>query len=115
MIKVGAAIAGGVAAAFGASLCCIGPLLAVFAGIGGAGLSVTFEPIRPYLLGASALLFVLGAVALYRPGDDAKCAGTGPCGAGRAGRVGRTATAFWAALGLAAILATFPWWSKLLV
>jgi mercuric ion transport protein len=112
MIKLAAAVGGGLVAALGASLCCIGPLLAVFAGIGGAGLAGRFEPLRPYLLVASGLLFVFAAAALYRPsarGDR----GRGP--ACEPGRRGRRRVAFWFAFGIAAILASFPWWSRLLV
>lgn len=112
MTRIMAAVAGGVAAAFGASLCCIGPLLAVFAGIGGAGVAATFEPLRPYLLVASGSLLVLGGVALYRPRRQPTCGDTGTC---EVRPPGRRKAVFWAAVGMAAILASFPWWSKLLV
>ena len=51
------AVAGGaVTAAFASALCCAGPVLAVAAGISGAGLASTFEPLRPYLLGVTFLM-----------------------------------------------------------
>lgn len=112
MIKIGAALAGALAAAFGASLCCLGPLLAVFAGIGGAGLASTFEPLRPYLLAASAALFVVGGLALYRRPGGAACDQAGACAPSRP-RPGKAL--FWVAVALAAVLASFPVWSKLLV
>ena len=39
-----------VAAAIGASLCCLGPTLAVILGLGTFGLASAFEVARPYLL-----------------------------------------------------------------
>jgi mercuric ion transport protein len=107
-----AAVAGGLAAALGASLCCVGPVLAVFAGIGGAGLSAFFEPLRPYLLGASAALFVWAGVALHRDRGAADCATGTAC---RTGSRMRSRVVFWTATGVAAGLASFPSWSKLLV
>ncbi len=112
MSKTGAAIAGGLVAAFGASLCCVGPLLAVFVGVGGAGLSATFEPLRPYLLALSAVLFVWGGIALYRRSETADCAPGAAC---RTSSGRRSRPLFWAAVGAAAVLASFPWWSQLLV
>ncbi|MFN2431685.1 MAG: mercuric transporter MerT family protein [Gemmatimonadota bacterium] len=112
MTRIIAAVAAGVAAAFGASLCCIGPLLAVFAGIGGAGLAATFEPLRPYLLVASGSLFVLGGVSLYRPTRQPTCGDAVTC---EVRPSGRRKALFWTAVGVAAILASFPWWSRLLV
>ncbi|MBA2565449.1 MAG: mercury transporter MerT [Gemmatimonadetes bacterium] len=112
MIKIGAALGAGVAAALGASVCCIGPLLAVFVGIGGAGLSATFEPLRPYLLAASALFFVVVGIALHRSPRDATCSAPELC---EPSRVGRNKGLFWASVGIAAVLASFPWWSKLLI
>jgi mercuric ion transport protein len=46
---------GGVIAAIAASLCCVGPLVLVMLGIGGAwvGNLAALEPFRPYFLGAA--------------------------------------------------------------
>ena len=44
----------GIGSAFVSALCCVGPLLAVTAGVSAAGLSATFEPLRPYFLGGTA-------------------------------------------------------------
>lgn len=49
--------------AIAASLCCIGPVVAVALGLGAFGLATAFESVRPYLLG---LTFVILAVAFYR-------------------------------------------------
>lgn len=52
-------------AAVGASVCCVGPLLLVTLGIGGAwvGSLTAVEPFRPYL---SAVTFVFFVLAFYR-------------------------------------------------
>ena len=60
-----------VAAAVGSTLCCAGPLLAVAAGVSGAGLATTFEPLRPYMLGASTLFLGIG----FAPEETKETAG----------------------------------------
>lgn len=65
------AVAGGVFAAFGSALCCVGPLIAVALGVSGAGIAATFEPLRPvFLLGALGLF----GYAFQRLRRDAKTA-----------------------------------------
>ena len=58
-------IGGGVLAAIGASLCCIGPLLFVALGIGAFGAASVFESARPYLLGAAVLALTFGFYRTY--------------------------------------------------
>ena len=55
----------GILAAIGASVCCVGPLVLLLLGIGGAwvGTLTAFEPFRPYLMAAT---FAFRAVAFYR-------------------------------------------------
>jgi copper chaperone CopZ len=52
-----------VLAAIAASVCCIGPIVAVGLGFSAAGLAAAFEPVRPYLL---VLTFVILGFAFYR-------------------------------------------------
>ncbi len=56
---------GAVIAAIVASLCCVGPLVLLFLGIGGAWVSrlTLLEPLRPYLM---VVTFLLLAYAFYR-------------------------------------------------
>lgn len=98
----------GVAAAFGSALCCAGPLLAVAGGLSGAGFASTFEPLRPYLLGASGLLLAGGFVLVRREERKACEPGT-PCADPRVLR--RTRRMLWAATALAIVFATYPTWS----
>lgn len=56
---------GSAAAAFVASLCCLGPL--VLGGVGfGTVLVATFTPLRPYFLAVSSVLLALGFYFVYR-------------------------------------------------
>ena len=55
-----------VGTAFIASLCCIGPLVFALLGIGGAGLLVKIEPLRPYFAVLTAGLLGAGFYFTYR-------------------------------------------------
>lgn len=108
---------GAVLAAFGASLCCIGPLLFVTFGVG-AGLASTFEPLRPLF----TVLTVLGlAIGFYtvsgrrpRPREtDACCAPEDACAVPR--NRTREKAILWTATVLALVLWSFSYWSILLV
>ena len=58
-------LAAGVLAALGASVCCVGPLLLVTLGVGGAwiGTLTRFEPYRPIFVALTVLFF---GVAYWR-------------------------------------------------
>jgi len=61
----------GILAAFGASLCCITPVLAVLAG--SAGMASTFswmEPFRPYLIGLTILVLAFAWWDKLRPAKE---------------------------------------------
>ncbi len=113
------ATVGAVGAAFLASLCCIGPLVFVFFGVG-AGLASTFEPLRPVFTTATVALLALGFYTVYgrRPatssvaGSGSSCDLDANC---RRPRRRRDQVLLWIATALAIVLLTFPQWSKLLV
>ena len=106
-----AAVAG-IAAAIGSALCCAGPLVAVFLGLSGAGLATTFEPLRPYFAGATALFLGMGFVAVQREERKA-CEPGGLCASPVWRR--RMKQALWIATAVAVPLVTFPWWSQFLL
>jgi mercuric ion transport protein len=55
-MKTNKAMGTGLISAFAASLCCITPLIAMVAGIGGISSTFSFmEPLRPYLMGLTVL------------------------------------------------------------
>ncbi len=108
MIKTWLAALGGVATALGSALCCAGPLVAVTLGISGAGLSSTFEPFRPYLLGATGV-FIFGGFYLLDREEKRACDPTKPCADARVRRWMKRI--LWTATILAAVASTYPTWS----
>ncbi len=60
-------LAAGVLAAIGASVCCVGPLVLLTLGIGGAWIAslTSLEPMRPWLIAATLLFLGLAFRRLY--------------------------------------------------
>ncbi len=58
---------GGIASAFIASLCCVGPLVFAVAGMGVFGAATLFGQLRPYFLTAAGILLAAGFYLSYRP------------------------------------------------
>ena len=115
--------AGGVVAAFLASLCCVGPLLFVTLGVG-AGLASTFEPLRPVFGVLMVALLAAGFWAVYGRRRAATAMPTQDAVAGDACasaacvvpvRRVRDVAILWSATALALVLWTFPTWSLWLV
>ena len=102
----------GLAAAMASTLCCAGPLVAVALGVSGAGLASTFEPLRPWFVGATAFSLGTGFVLLRREQQQA-CVPGSLCASPRAMRWMQRA--LWTATILAVPLLTFPWWSKFIL
>jgi mercuric ion transport protein len=108
---------GAVLAAFGASLCCVGPILFVTFGVG-AGLASTFEPLRPLF---TVLTFAGLAVGFYTvygrkrkaQAPDACCAPGEACAIPR--NRTREKAILWTATVLALVFWSFNYWSILLV
>ena len=72
-VSAKSSLAGGVIAGIGASICCVGPLVLVALGLGGAaaGLIAFFTPLRPIFIGL-ALVFL--GFAAYRLFSCPRCA-----------------------------------------
>lgn len=102
------AASGGIAAAVGSALCCAGPLVAVFLGLSGAGFAATFEPLRPYFIGATVAGLGSGFFLLHRE-ERRACEPGKPCASPAVRR--RMKLLLWIATGLSIPLVTFPWWS----
>lgn len=121
-----AAAAGAIAAAFLASLCCVGPLAFVAFGVG-AGLASTFEPLRPVFTFLTVALLAVGFYVVYgkKPtavnaatgaAAGAACAPDGTCVVPRSPRDRtRDKVLLWIATVVALVFLTFPRWSLLLV
>ncbi len=98
---------GALAAAVGASLCCILPILVAVAGVGSAALGARFEPFRPYFI---VLTVGLLAVAFYRAYKPQECAPGETCAVPAGQR--RYRILLWIVAALAAALMTFPYYSE---
>jgi mercuric ion transport protein len=108
---------GAVFAAFGASLCCIGPLLFVTFGVG-AGLASTFEPLRPLFTVLTFAGLAIGFYTVYgqrpkAPAADACCAPGHACSVPRSRT--REKVILWTATVLALVFWSFTYWSTLLI
>jgi len=103
-IKAGL-IAGGFTALL-ASACCLGPLILVLFGIGGAWASTLsgFAPLKPYLIGSTYVLLGWSGYQLYRPQNS--CALGSLCANPRYRRLLRIA--FWSVLVLVSLLFLLP-------
>ena len=105
----GSLIAGGLAA-IGASVCCVGPLVLLALGIGGAwvGNLTAMEPYRPLLIGLTLLFLGLAFRKLYMAPQV--CAPDTPCADART--IKRQRLTFWIVatllLGLLAVPSLTP-------
>jgi len=104
-------MAASVATALGASICCIGPIVAVMFGMTSLAALSKYEPLRPIFGAATAVLLGVAFYATYR-NPAAKCAPGSLCetqGVDRMQKINRVA--LWTATVVALIVFTFPTWS----
>ncbi|MCL6556507.1 MAG: mercuric ion transporter MerT [Burkholderiales bacterium] len=101
---------GGVLAALGASLCCIGPLVLVLLGVGGAwvGSLARLEPFRPFFLAAAAAALYFAWRRLYSP---AACTPGAVCASPRVSRLYKAL--FWLVALLVLFAFVFPYLAPL--
>lgn len=99
---------GAVTAAFGAGLCCAGPVLAAVFGAGAAGMSSHLGPLRPYLLTLSAGSL---ALAFWRARREPACACEDGDPTPELRRRRRLRTTMIVATVLSVVFATYPAWS----
>lgn len=99
------------AAAIGASLCCVAPLVLISLGLGGAWMSTLtgLEPYRPIFVVLTLGLLGLAWVKLYR--QPAVCEPSWACADGAVQH--RQRFIFWAVAALLLLLLTFPWYASL--
>ncbi len=99
-----------IGAALAASLCCIGPLVAVVLGLGAFGAASVFESFRPYLLGGTFALLAGAFYLVYRPARTGECA-EGACSIQSPGH--HSKAMLWIATILVLLFALFPYYSGL--
>lgn len=105
MEKTTLASVGGITAAVIASLCCIGPVLVVFLGIGSIAAFSVFEIYRPYLIGLTVALIGLAFYLTYRK-REVKCE-DGTCKMESASKWAKTGV--WTVTILAGLAVGFPY------
>ena len=100
-----ATLGGSVLAAITASLCCIGPLVAVALGAGGFAVSAVFEKWRPVFLGVTFALLALAWYLTYRK-PKADCAEGSACATKPVSKWNKVV--LWFATGVVLVTAAFP-------
>jgi copper chaperone CopZ len=100
-----ATLGGSILAAITASLCCIGPLVAVALGAGGFAASALFEKWRPVFLGVTFGLLALGWYLTYRK-PKAACEEGSACATKPVPKWNKVV--LWLATGVVLIAAAFP-------
>lgn len=102
-----------VAAALGASICCIGPILAAFLGLTSFGALVKYEPLRPLFAGITVAFLGTAFYFAYRkrPAEACEpgsiCATQGPTRVLRINRI-----VLWVVTAIVLVILTFPTWSN---
>jgi len=109
LVKPALSTLGALGAAIASSLCCTGPLLYVGFGIGGAGLAGTFEPLRAWFLGGTALFLAAGFYGTY--GRRFQCVADEKAERKRR----RDRIRLWVGTAFVVLVATFPTWSTWLL
>lgn len=100
------ALGGAIAAAFGAALCCIGPVLFALLGLGAFGAASVFASLRPYLLAVAVLALAFGFYRLYFRREQ--CAPGEACATKPVSKVNRTA--LWLVLFVVVAFALSPYY-----
>jgi mercuric ion transport protein len=108
-----ASLIGGVIAAIAGSACCLGPLVLVMLGVGGAwiGNLAALEPYRPYFLGIAIVFLVLAWRKIYRAPAAESCTPGTLCALPQTNRVYRML--FWVVAALIGFAVVFPYLAPL--
>ena len=101
-------LAASVAAAVGASACCLGPVVFTAAGAGAlSAAAVRLEPLRPWFLGLTLTLLAAGFYSAYGPRASRACAPAGGC---PPASMRRRKVALWIVATVALLIAAFPYY-----
>ncbi len=73
--KIAAPLAGSLLAGIAASACCVGPLILLLLGFGGAWISnlTALEPYRPIFIGMALIALFIAYQRIYRPKPEQPC------------------------------------------
>ena len=110
-LKVKSSLVAGVLAAVGASVCCVGPLVLLMLGIGGAWIAnlTALEPLRPWFIAATLLFLGLAFRRLYL--QPQVCEPGAACAEPIV--VKRQRLIFWVVALALLLLLSVPWWAPL--
>jgi len=98
----------GIFAAVAASLCCIAPVLAILGGIGGIASTFSWlEPLRPYLMGVSAIALGAAFYQAYKPKKEIEC----DCESDVKPKFINSKKFLWIVLVVSVVLFSFPYYS----
>lgn len=98
----------GILLALTSSLCCIVPILAVIGGTGGAIATFSWvAPLRPYLLGATAVVLGFAFYRAYKPQQEDEC------GCVEKKNILQSKTFLWIIAGVSVLLSTLPYYAEL--
>lgn len=113
MIRLRGSLVAAALAAIGASVCCVGPLLLLALGIGGAWIAhlTAWEPLRPWLIVATLAFLGLAFRRLYL--QPPACAPGAACA--RPPVLRRQRWIFWIVASLLLALLLVPWLGSLLL
>jgi mercuric ion transport protein len=102
-------LVGGALAAIFASACCLGPLILVSLGIGGAWISnlTRLEPFRPVFIGAALICMALAYKKIYHGPSPEDCVPGSLCSVPKTNQIYRTM--FWIVSVLVLIALAYPY------
>lgn len=107
-----AGMAASVLAAVGASVCCIGPVVAAMFGVTSLAALVKYEPLRPLFAVVTIGFLGVAFYMTYRRRPAEECAPDSVCATRGAERVNRfNRIMLWIAAAVAVVVLTFPTWS----
>lgn len=107
-------IIGVIVAAIAASVCCVGPLVLLALGIGGAwvGNLTAIEPFRPYLMGLTFIILGYAFYKIYRKPKAEECALGSYCANPKSDRINKIT--LWISTVFVILLLSFPYITPLL-
>ncbi len=108
-------IVGVIIAAIAASVCCVGPLVLLALGVGGAwvGNLTALEPFRPYLMGLTLIILGYAFYKIYRKPQPEECAPDSYCANQKSDRINKIT--LWIATVFVILLLSVPYITSLLL
>ncbi|MCW3113417.1 MAG: merTP [Segetibacter sp.] len=108
-VKNSKSLIAGIATATAASLCCITPVLALLGGVSGLASSATWiEPVRPYLVALTILVFAFAWYQKLKPKKEVECG----CENEEKASFFQTKTFLGLVTFLAVLMVAFPYYAK---